>query len=408
MPGRVRRRLSMQIVNARIYGTDHVFHEGMLTIENGFFKEIRYLSGPASSGAQSGIQKGQEVVDAAGCYVLPGLIDIHFHGCMGKDFCDGTMDAFRTLAKYEAMQGVTAICPATLTLPAETLCHVLSGAKAFSKETPAPGEAPRADLIGVNMEGPFISREKKGAQNEAYIRACDSELCLDFVKASGGLVKLIGLAPEANPGFEKYIAAVKDLVHVSLAHTNSDYETARRAFRAGACHAVHLYNAMPEMTHRNPGVVGAVFDSPHVMAELICDGNHVHPAVVRSTFAMLGAERIVLISDSLRATGLGDGLIDLGGQAVQVEGTRATLVDGGNLAGSVTCLTDCLRIAVKEMGVPLCDAVRCASENPARAIGKDRLYGTIEAGKKGNLLLLKEDLSTAAVFKDGVCILNRL
>ena len=166
MPGRVRRRLSMQIVNARIYGTDHVFHEGMLTIENGFFKEIRYLSGPASSGAQSGIQKGQEVVDAAGCYVLPGLIDIHFHGCMGKDFCDGTMDAFRTLAKYEAMQGVTAICPATLTLPAETLCHVLSGAKAFSKETPAPGEAPRADLIGVNMEGPFISREKKGLRTK--------------------------------------------------------------------------------------------------------------------------------------------------------------------------------------------------------------------------------------------------
>ena len=378
----------MVIKNAYVYGIGHQFRQADLCMEG---ERI----------ADRAAVDGEETFDAEGLYALPGLLDLHFHGAVGCDLCDADAEGLRKIAKFEAQHGVLAICPATVTSPEDLLTDVMKMVASYRN-----GEG--ADVVGVNMEGPFISREKKGAQNEAYIRACDSELCLDFVKASGGLVKLIGLAPEANPGFEEYIAAVKDLVHVSLAHTNSDYETARRAFRAGACHAVHLYNAMPEMTHRNPGVVGAVFDSPHVMAELICDGNHVHPAVVRSTFAMLGAERIVLISDSLRATGLGDGLIDLGGQAVQVEGTRATLVDGGNLAGSVTCLTDCLRIAVKEMGVPLCDAVRCASENPARAIGEDRLYGTIEAGKKGNLLLLREDLSTAAVFKDGVCILNRL
>ena len=160
-----------------------------------------------------------------------------------------------------------------------------------------------ADLVGINMEGPFISRVKKGAQNEDYIIPCDVSVCESFLEASRGLVKIIGLAPEENPNFRQYIASVKDRVRVSLAHTNADYETAMAAFEAGACHAVHLFNAMPPMSHRSPGVVGAVRDSDQVMAELICDGNHVHPAVVRAAFDMLGEERIILISDSLRACG---------------------------------------------------------------------------------------------------------
>ena len=194
---------------------------------------------------------------------------------------------------------------------------------------------------------------------------------------------------------------MKREVRISLAHTNADYETALRAFKAGAGHAVHLFNAMPEMTHRQPGVVGAVRDCPHVMAELICDGNHVHPAVVRAAFDMLGEERIVLISDSLRAAGMGDGEIILGGKKVIVKGSRAVLAEEGNLAGSVTSLAGCLKTAVKEMGIPLESAVRCATENPARAIGLEAGLGKLLPGRKADIVTLNGALDITLVMKGG-------
>ena len=407
----------MERITGLVYGPDFHFHRGTLILENGKIREFPADGDPAVSeagSAHSGLEecrtaeKTKRDPDGSGegkdeeCYVIPGLVDIHFHGCMGEDFCDGSMEAIRTIAKWEASSGVTSICSATLTLPKEHLKKVLSLAAAFAAEQEAkklPGDY--ADLVGINMEGPFISHVKKGAQNEKYILPCDDSICMEFLEASEGLVRIIGLAPEENPGFETYIKKVKEHVRVSLAHTNADYETAMRAFRAGACHAVHLFNAMPEMTHREPGVVGAVRENPHVMAELICDGNHVHPAMVRAAFAMLGDERIVLISDSLRAAGLGDGEILLGGQKVLVKGTRATLEEGGNLAGSVTSLTDCMRIAVSEMGIPLESAVRCATWNAAKAIGAEDRCGVLLPGRKADLVILRKDLSIKAVLKEG-------
>ena len=180
-----------------------------------------------------------------------------------------------------------------------------------------------------------------------------------------------------------FIEKVKEEVHVSLAHTNSNYEKAKEAFDYGASHAVHLYNAMSAFTHRDSGVVGAVADSPHVMAELICDGVHIHPSVVRATFKMLGEDRMILISDSMRATGMGDGVYTLGGLEVNVSGKHATLVSDGALAGSVTNLFDCMKTAVKKMGIPLETAVACATMNPAKSLGEYDKYGsiTVEKGK---------------------------
>ena len=385
----------MRIINGLVYSEENQFEKKAVLIRDGFF----------ASSEESPEEAGETVIDARDCYVLPGLIDIHFHGAMGKDFCDGTPEAVDTLAAYEAQNGITSICPAALTLGVEKLMRVLRCGAAFASGERSPW---RADLIGINMEGPFISRAKKGAQNEAWIRPCDAALCRAFYDASGGLLRIIGLAPEENPEYTHYIREVKEFVRVSLAHTAADYETAMNAFRTGASHAVHLFNAMPEMTHREPGVVGAVRDCPHVTAELICDGVHVHPAVVRAAFDMLGAERIVLISDSLRAAGLGDGRIDLGGKAVLVKGNRAILADERCLAGSVTNLYDCMRTAVLKMRIPLQDAVRCASINPARVIGMDEKYGSIEPGKHGNALVVrKEDLSLEYVIKDGVIIRSR-
>ena len=296
--------------------------------------------------------------------------------------------------------GVTGIAPATMTLPLEELTHILSVAASY-KKTAAQEQLPGADLLGINMEGPFISVEKKGAQDERNIISCNLEICQQFLDASEGLVKFIGIAPEKNNNALQVIQGMKHKVNLSLAHTNADYDTAKAAFDAGANHAVHLYNAMPPFTHRMPGVVGAVADSPHVNAELICDGVHIHPTVVRATFRMMGDDRMILISDSMRATGMPDGKYLLGGLEVEVVGNRATLVSNGALAGSATNLMDCMRTAVKKMGIPLETAVACATMNPAKALGEYKDYGSITPGKKADLVLLDSELNLKMVFKDG-------
>ena len=389
----------MIIRNVKVYTEEKEFRKGEIAIQDGRIKEVEYGESTQSKGNGS----EEKVLDGEGCYAIPGLIDLHFHGCCGYDFCDGTKEAIEKIAEYEASVGVTAISPATMTLPVEELTEILAVGAAYAERSGEAGkQAPGADLLGVNMEGPFISIEKKGAQDERNIIPCDAETCQKFLDASKGLVKFVGIAPERNGDFEAFINQVKDKVNVSLAHTNADYDTAKAAFDAGANHAVHLYNAMPVFTHRTPGVVGAVSDSPHVNAELICDGVHIHPSVVRATFKMMGAERMILISDSMRATGMPDGRYLLGGLEVDVKGNRATLASNGALAGSATNLMDCMRTAVKKMGIPLETAVACATMNPAKAIGEYDNYGSITPGKKADVVLLDGELEIKGVIKGGV------
>lgn len=346
------------------------------------------------------VKDGEEVIDGRGCYCIPGMIDLHFHGCWGSDICDGTREALEVIAKYEASIGVTSICPATMTLPVPELEQILACASFYRDEQQEGTASFGANLVGINMEGPFISKVKKGAQDERNIIPFHAGIYRRFLKASDGLVKFIGIAPEEGDA-EEFIAQVKDQVRVSLAHTNADYDAAKAAFDAGASHAVHLYNAMPEFTHRAPGVVGAVADSPHVMAELICDGVHIHPAAVRTTLRMLGEDRVIFISDSMRAAGMEDGHYTLGGLEVEVTGNRAVLVSNGALAGSVTTLPDCVRIAVKKMQIPLETAIACATINPARSLGIDGSRGSIAPGKKADLVLWDEELRLRQVIKSG-------
>ena len=390
----------MIIKNIRVYGTDEQFHEGSVCISG-----ERFVSGEAAK------DSADQILDGKGCYAIPGLLDVHFHGCLGLDVCDGTEEAVHTIARYEAESGITAICPATLTLPADELKAILANMADF-RDRMERGEVPDgdrcADIVGINMEGPFISVVKKGAQNADYIIPCDAELAREFYEASGGLLKFIGLAPEDNPDFVGYINKVKEFTGVSLAHTNADYASAKKAFDAGARHAVHLFNAMSAFTHRDPGVVGAVSDSPHVSAEIITDGVHVHPAMVRTAFRFNGADRMIIISDSLRSTGMPDGNYVLGGQAIIKKGKYCRLAEGGALAGSVSNQFECMVNAVKEMEIPLETAVACSTIHPAKAIGVDDLYGSIEEGKYGDLVLLNEDLELMAVVKRGKVIVNKL
>ena len=425
----------MIIKNVRVYTKNNIFEEGVLATRDG---KLVCLADADT----------EQEIDGEGAYAIPGLVDMHLHGCAGYDFCDGTKEAIAKIAEYELQAGVVAFAPATMALPVEELERILHVAAEYADEQKFQmnknSEADRqlqspdrggvegqgfslgskcADLVGINMEAPFISQAKKGAQDASYILPCEVTYAKRFIRAAGGLVKVIGIAPEASENALEFVEQMKGEVNLALAHTNADYDTAKAAFDAGVNHVVHLHNAMPAFLSREPGVVGAALDSDNVSAELICDGVHLHPAMVRATFRMFKEERIILISDSMRATGMPDGIYTLGGQDVKVEGKYATLLSNGALAGSVTNydeikrkysgntsngalagsvtnLMDVMRTAVK-MGIPLETAVACASSNPAKYLGIDDCYGSLEIGKNANILLLDDNLNLKMVVKDG-------
>ena len=332
-----------------------------------------------------------ETLDVSGCYVIPGLTDLHFHGCQGADFSDGDPAGLQTMADYELSRGVTQICPAGMTLDVpqlEKICRTAAEHKAHARSG--------ADLVGVNLEGPFLSQAKKGAQNGAWIRDPDPALLLRLKELSGGLVKLVSLAPEA-PGAIDFIRQVKDQVRVSVAHTACDYDQALAAFDAGAKQATHLFNAMNPFAHRAPGPIGAASDSD-CMVELICDGIHIHPAVIRAVFKLF-AGRVIIISDSLRACGMPDGQYELGGQDIFVKGPLATLADG-TIAGSITDLMGGMVRAVG-YGVDLHAAVTAAAVHPAQALGIYDRYGSLDVGKIANIVILNSDFSLQNVIFHG-------
>ncbi len=371
----------MRVINGQVFDLEKGFVERELCTDG---KLITAKSGD------------DQVLDAKDCYVIPGLIDQHFHGALGEDFSDGLAEGLQKMADFELSEGVTYICPAGMTVSEEELTQACKVAKAQSEKNQG------AELVGVHLEGPFLCMAKKGAQNAKFLRDPDPAMLARLQEAAGGLVKLVTLACE-QPGSIEFIKAAKEMgVAVSLGHTMADYDTASAALEAGARQATHLYNAMPPFTHRAPGVIGAIFDHKDACAELICDGVHIHPAVVRATFEMMGAERMILISDSLRATGMPDGKYPFGGQEIVLHGNRATMADDPNtLAGSVTSLMGCVRQA-NAFGIPLQDAVRAASYNPACMLGLQDRIGSLEEGKEATCVLLnKEDLSIRAIVFHG-------
>ena len=353
----------MIIKDGNVFREDNKFHKGSVAIFGG-----RIADNPSPD---------SQVIDAEGLYVIPGLTDIHFHGCAGHDFCEATPEAFSAIIDYETRNGVTTLCPATMTLSEDELLRIMRAARDFGK------------FAGIDLEGPFISRKKKGAQNPAYIVRLSVEMFRRLQAESGGLIRIATVAPEVDGAIE-FIAQACGEVRVSIAHTDCDYDTALEAFRRGAVHVTHLYNAMNGIKHREPGPILAAVESEGVEVELICDGIHVHPAVVRNTLRMFGDDRVIFISDSLEAAGMPDGEYELGGQKVIKQGKRATLEDGVTIAGSVSTLMDCMRTAVKEMNVPIESAVKCAAINPARAIGLD---ASIRAGNFAKLAALDKNLN---------------
>lgn len=382
----------MIIQNGIVFTEDCTLEAKTITVKEDKITEV------AAPGA---VSEEDTVIDAAGCYVIPGLTDLHFHGCVGYDFCDGTSEAFTNIAAYQLKNGITTICPATMTLDEDTLHNICSEAALFAKKQAENGQAGSlgSSLAGINLEGPFLSYAKKGAQNPKYLHKPDSAMLRRLQDASDGLVKLVAIAPEEEGAME-CIKSGDGSYKFSVAHTTANYDTASEAMKNGALHVTHLYNAMPPFTHRESGVIGAAFDAEGCEVELICDGVHISPPVVRATFKLFGDDRVILISDSMMATGMEDGKYALGGQPVNVKGNLATLEDG-TIAGSATNLMDCMRTAIR-MGIPKESAFKAATINPARSIGIDKEYGSIQPGKTANLILLdQQDLSIQAILFEG-------
>ncbi len=366
--------------NALIF-TGNGFQRGAFRVEDGKFSEILDT------------EPNEDGIDLGGRYVIPGLVDVHGHGNSGADFSDGDVSGISQMARYLAKNGITSFAPASMTLAYDVLDRAFRSAVVFCRER----EADCARLMGIQMEGPFFSEKKKGAQNAAYLKTPDFAAFSQLYAASEGLVRIVDVAAEL-PNAVEFAQKASQLCTVSIAHTDCDYDDACAVFDAGATHLTHLYNAMPPIHHRKPGPIGAASERENVVAELICDGQHIHPSAVRMAFCLF-PDRICLISDALRCCGMPDGHYTLGGQDVFLKDNVARLADG-TIAGSATNLYDCMKNAVA-FGVSPVQAIRSATIIPARQIGRADEIGSIEAGKWADFVVCDEALNREAVYLGG-------
>jgi N-acetylglucosamine-6-phosphate deacetylase len=339
-------------------------------------------------------------------YAVPGFIDLHFHGAIGKEFITSNTEDMVSIAEYEALNGITSIIPASLTLSDKTLFDGFNNAKTLLK----PQSMRQANFFGINLEGPFVSKEKLGAQNAKFVK----EPSAKFVKDLNDIcpIKIVDLAPELNNSI-KTINELKNDFRISIAHTNANYSTAMNAFNTGARHVTHLFNAMPPFLHREPSVVGSAFDfqemnkNEFITPEIITDGVHLHGSIVRAVFRLFNNP--IIVSDSMKATGSfkDDGkehISEIGGQEVIIKKNVARLKTTNAIAGSVTSLFDCFRTAVIDMQVDIISALKSVTLAPAKALNIYDFCGEIDFNKSADILILDDNLNIEKIFLRGVQI----
>lgn len=373
------------------------------TVFNGDFEKVSAdvaIEGERIS--KIGDLSGEDELDLTDMTVMPGLIDIHIHGCGGADAGDATPEALETMSQTLVKNGITSFCPASMTLSFEELTKI------FANIDEMKNKVGGAYIHGANMEGPYIAMSKKGAQNPLYVRNPDKEEFKRLFDGCNGSIKVVDIAPECDGG-DEFIKEIQPICPVSIAHTDAGYDEAVHAIELGVRHITHLFNAQSGLHHRKPGVVGAAFDvgkEKGVRAELICDGFHIHPATLRIAFRAMGEDGTVIVSDSMKAAGCPDGDYDLGGQPVYVRDGKALLADG-TIAASTSNVYKELKNVIS-FGIPEKQAVKSATINPAKAIRADKETGSIEEGKLADILVVDKDYNIKLVIVKGKIKVNNL
>ncbi|MBE3127218.1 MAG: N-acetylglucosamine-6-phosphate deacetylase [Candidatus Atribacteria bacterium] len=347
------------------------------------------------------ILKNVEIIEAKDKFVVPGYIDIHVHGGGGSDVMDGEYEAIKQVATTHSRFGTTAFLPTTMTMAKDKIIKSLKSIhEARLKGTGT------AEILGIHLEGPYINPEKKGAQKEEDIKKVSVEEFLEFNQASGNLIRLVTIAPEM-PGAIDFIRWLHQQgIIVSVGHSNATYKQVQEGIQAGLSHVTHIFNAMRGLHHREPGVVGAALSSPKLIVEMIADGVHLHPMVLKMLTQIKESEKLVLITDAMRATGFKEGTYDLGGQEVIVTQGQAKLKNG-TLAGSVLTMDKAVKNLVTKVGISLLNAVQMASYNPAKCLGIDDRKGSLEINKDADIVILNKNLETELTMVAGKVVYRR-
>ena len=367
------------IINGRIVLPDQVIKGKTLVFED----KILGIRDEAPDVAQ--------IIDAKGGYVTPGLIDVHTHGYMGADASDGDLEGLTRMAEGIAANGVTSFFPTTMTVSYAALEKACEVAREYQKNPSPRG----ARSLGVNAEGPYLSPSKRGAHDITLLKPPETAFLMKYAD----VVKITTIAPDLPGAMTCIRELTQNGMRVSAGHTTADYDTAKKAFDAGATQCTHTFNAMPALGHRDPGATGAFLWDDRVYCELIADGFHVHPAFFKLLRRIKG-DHLVLITDCTRAGGMGDGEYDLGGQTMKVEGIRCLLPDG-TIAGSILRLNCAVKNMIDLGEAEVYEAVALATRNPARALGVDNRKGTLETGKDADIAVFDGEFRTLRTFIGG-------
>lgn len=382
------------ISGAKVVTPEGILENGVLSFTGGIIDFV----GTAEEYAAALYPADTEAcrIDAGGAYLLPGFIDIHVHGGFGGDFMDADVSSYERITSFHASYGTTSMLATTVTASKEDVFQVLEASAAY-RSAPRNG----AKLAGVHLEGPFINPQWSGAQNPAYIVPPRTDWLQDWTAAYPGLIKIVTLAPEREGALEAVAWLTQNGIVASAGHTDATFEQVRKAADSGLRHAVHTFNAMRGIHHREPGTAGAVMTDSRIMAEVIADGHHVHPACIRMLANAKGPDGLVLITDAISASGLGSGNYQLGGLEVIMSDGVARLAQGGALAGSTLTMIQAFRYAVEVVGLSVVDASRAASGNPARVVGIGGATGSLTAGKQADVLLVGPDWTVSHVWVEG-------
>lgn len=382
------------IYNARLVSEHQANERGWLLFQQGKIAHVGEGAVPAD------MQKTHRHtgLDADGQWLVPGFIDIHVHGADGAEVMDGHPDAIRKIARFHAKYGTTGWLPTTLTASIPALERSLA---AIQQVRMAADAADGAAVLGMHLEGPFIAPEKVGAQNPAFIREPSISVLERLTSISPGLIRKVTLAPERSNALDVIRWLTQHDIISSIGHTNGCFADTMHAIDAGATHATHLFNAMSGLHHRDGGTVGACLVSDEVICELIADGHHVDPDVIKLVVKLKGKERIALITDAISATGKPDGQYQLGGLDILVKDGTSILKEGGHLAGSLLTMDAAVRRMVSRVGVSLSDAVVMASTTPARELGLSGCKGTLAIGADADVVILDEAMKVTRTIIQG-------